>query len=126
MKKILAALVLLTYVAFSSGIVVSLHYCMDRFDSVAFGASDDDECGKCGMEKKDGCCNEEVVVVKIENSHMASELAQAVFVMPLEQQITTDFLITPFRNFIQQEYSVSHSPPLNGQDTYIDNCVFRI
>ena len=73
MKKILAALVLLTYLAFSSGIVVSLHYCMDRFDSVAFGASDEDECGKCGMDKSEtndnGCCKDEHKQLKLDVDH---------------------------------------------------------
>ena len=74
MKKSIAAILLVLYVAFSSGLVISFHYCMDSFDSVQLGAKKSDYCGICGMHKSSGneCCKDEVKIFKINDDQQTS------------------------------------------------------
>jgi hypothetical protein len=102
---------------------------MDEFDSVQIGSSEQDTCGKCGMHKNEfECCFDEVKIVKLNTSHVASELLVPVFSLPQAVASTTDYLLIPLQNFIKEEsYYLSHSPPLiSEQKTYLQNCVFRI
>lgn len=126
MKKILTSILLLTYFAVSSGFVVSMHYCMDRLDAVEIGNSNNDKCSNCGMHKDGGCCKDEVMMVKLETSHLASQINTPDFSIPLVQLIYTEFLFTPFSNYTQTKATIAHSPPLSKQHVYIKNCVFRI
>ena len=127
MKKLFAVITLLVYFTVSTGFVVSLHYCMDQFDSVQLGAEQTDKCDKCGMHKKDnGCCRDQVTMIKLQATHIASQALIANFSLPAIVSHTTDFLVLPFYNYTQAENKVAHSPPLSKQDTYLQNCVFRL
>ena len=127
LKKILAIIAVCSYLALSSGIVICLHYCMNRLDSVAIGTSSSNECGKCGMHKDGGCCKDEVMVVKLETSHIATPGISADFSVPATQMQNAGLMLTSIRNFnIAPKYLFAHSPPLNEQDTYLTNRVFRI
>lgn len=126
MKKILAAIVLLVYFTVSTGFVICVHYCMDRFDSVELGNDNSELCNKCGMHKTDGCCRDKVVVVKLQLDHLAAPAISSDFSLPPAVLHTENYTISPLCNFIQTKYSVAHSPPLNEEDTYLRNGVFRI
>ncbi len=119
MKKFLAIVVLFTYFAVSSGFVVSMHYCMDRLDSVELGQDHEDKCRKCGMHKDDGCCKDEVVMVKLETSHRAPAGIQTFLSLPMVRSVETGFLLTAFENFPHKNHRISHSPPLSEQDIYL-------
>lgn len=128
MKKGIAAILLILYVAFSSGVVISFHYCMDSFDSLQLGASEFDICGTCGMHKEEGnaCCNDEVKIFKIQDDQQ-SPAVNFRFTAP-DAMITTlpDFYKITYTNSTDQLFLQNHSPPINHQDTYLQNCVFRI
>lgn len=126
MKKILAAIVLLVYFTVSTGFVICVHYCMDRFDSVQLGNDKTALCNKCGMHKSEGCCRDKVVVVKLQLDHLAAPDISSDFTQPAIVLHTGNYTISPLCNFLQINYSVAHSPPLNEQDTYLYNRVFRI
>jgi len=128
MKRALTAIVLVIYFAVSSGFVVSMHYCMDRLASFQIGeSSEHDKCGKCGMKKERNCCKDEVVIVKLETTHLASKVLAPDFSIPVaDKPVQTEFLFFPLRNHVQSENFISHSPPLSEQKTYLSNCVFRI
>ena len=129
MKKALTFILLLVYSTASTGLVVNIHYCMDRFDSVQIGNSGSDTCGKCGMHQEENeCCFDDVKVLKLNASHLASDLLIPVFSLPHAVSFTTDFLLVPLLNFYREDRSyLTHSPPLISlQDTYLQNCVFRI
>ncbi len=128
MKKGIAAILLVLYVAFSSGVVISFHYCMDSFDSLQLGASDFEVCGKCGMHVEDtsGCCNDEVKIFKIQDDQQASAInfkfsSLDAIVAPLP-----DFNEVALINSTHELFLNNHSPPLSKQNTYLQNCVFRI
>ena len=124
-KQFLAAIVLLVYFCATTGFVISLHYCMDRFDSAELGATKNDRCNKCGMHKN-GCCWDDVKVVRLQTSHLASKINIDEFAAPAIQSLTTGFILSPFENVSSAKNSFAHSPPLSEQDTYLRNRVFRI
>jgi hypothetical protein len=126
MKKVFAILLAFTYLAITSGVVVSVHYCMGEVAGVAVGQSNADTCGTCGMDNK-GCCHDDVSVVKIQDSHsMASIQADFPKAEAIAQQFSPVFsgpaLVSgmgPIEN--------AHGPPLAAQvPLHIRHCVFRI
>jgi hypothetical protein len=63
-------LIILTflYLAFTAGISVQRHYCMNRLASLRFTTQPEERCGFCGMEKTErdnSCCHDEQAVYKI-------------------------------------------------------------
>src|SRR5688500_2152392 len=128
MKKAIAAILLVLYVAFSTGVVISCHYCMNDLDSLQLGNVTNEVCGNCGMEATDamGCCSDEVKILTIEDDQQVAAASFKFF--------TPDAILTPLsvRNevsFITSNHQLflnNHSPPLSKQDTYLQNCVFRI
>ena len=44
---------------------MQLHYCMNKLVGAGMHHSENDECGKCGMKKQDGCCKDEAKKIKI-------------------------------------------------------------
>jgi hypothetical protein len=128
MKKGIASILLLLYVAFSSGVIISFHYCMDSFDSLQLGASEFEVCGNCGMHKEDssGCCNDEVKIFKIQDDQQ-SPAVHFKFAAP-DAMIATlpDCYKISYPNSTHQVFLKNHSPPVSNQDIYLQNCVFRI
>jgi hypothetical protein len=128
MKRLFTFVLLLIYFTVSSGVVVSMHYCMNKLDSTRLWTSSDDECGRCGMHKGENhCCWDDVTLVKLQTDHFASKLfvndwAPAILVHPV-----VAFFQIPFYNFPHDAAVIPDSgPPLPTQDTYLQNCVFRI
>ncbi len=101
---------------------------MNRFDSSTLGAAKSDVCGKCGMHADDanGCCNDIVKIIKIDDNHQVSVI-NFTLTSP-ETIIDHSFLFDS--NLIKEDLKnlafADHSPPFNKQDTYLVNCVFRI
>lgn len=122
----------LIYFAVSSGVIVNMHYCMNRFASADFGfAASQKECGKCGMhkDKSQGCCHDEVKLVKIEDDQNKSmQMAFDFTSVKTVATIPSVFIATSFYNDNKEgSYHTDHSPPIpNEQDTYLWNNVFRI
>jgi hypothetical protein len=128
MKKLAASLLLLIYFTVTTGFVVSVHYCMNKVNGVAFGDSSDDKCSKCGMTIKDsdGCCKNDVKVVKMVVDQAFAKEKVADFsislLIPVTKGCQRDFVFNP----IHENYPLTHGPPLGEQDTYLYNCVFRL
>ena len=126
MKKGIAAILLLFYFAFSTGVIVSYHYCMDEFDSLKLGDQKSDICGKCGMDTDNmGCCNDEIKIFKIQDDQQ-SVAANFNFESPLTIIHEIPTWNETAVNSTHQFFTDNHSPPLNKQETYLQNCVFRI
>ena len=126
MKKFVATIVLVVYAVMSTGFVVSLHYCMDKVNSVELGHSTSDNCDRCGMHKDGHCCWDDVKVVKIQSSHLNTNTT--IEIPSLAPALATDYDYVLIRNFqvLQANDPIAHGPPLDKQDTYLTNCVFRI
>lgn len=121
---------MLCYLAFSSGVIINSHYCMNRLASTQLFQTGSKECGKCGMHIDDshGCCRDEVKMVKMDDDQKVSasvSLEIAALKMPV--QIPSEFISASFINVPLQESLDEQPPPLlKGQETYIRHCVFRI
>lgn len=129
LKKAVAIISTLIYFAVTTGVVVNLHYCMNSFDSAQLYATGTDVCGRCGMHTEDsnGCCHDELKVVKLTQDHTASQFVFE-FKSPEALPVSLNEFITDFNfQMVQQNDYLNHSPPLlSRQDTYLQNCVFRI
>lgn len=68
-KRFIITILAFLYLGLTSGVVKNLHYCMGQLSNVEYGYDDHDSCGTCGMKEKDGCCNTELKIVKVEDSH---------------------------------------------------------
>ncbi len=109
--------------------MVSMHYCMNSFESVQVGAASSDKCGKCGMHTEDsnGCCRDEVKVVKLQmDTQIAKMLLPGLSLSPVELPLS-QHLVLPFQNFEQAVEMVPTGPPLiSSQPVYLSNRVFLI
>ena len=108
--------------------MVSMHYCMNQFDSVQVGAASD-KCSKCGMHTADsgGCCRDEVKVVKLQmDKQVAKMLFSSLSFAPVEISLS-QHLALPFQNFKHLTEPVPTGPPLLGElPVYLSNRVFLI
>jgi len=102
---------------------------MNKFDSAQLYATGTDICGKCGMhtDESDGCCHDELKVVKLTQDHNVSHVAFE-FKAPAVEPVINSNLITDLNiQVVQKNEYLNHSPPLlSDQPVYLKNCVFRI
>ena len=130
MKKVIVSIVLLCYLAVSSGVVINFHYCMNKLTSTELFTSDAGECGKCGMsiDESNGCCHDELKIVKM-NDDQKVTAAFSFELLPLNTLVYTpsEFIAASFYSLPGKRHFLNHSPPLlSAQDTYLQNNVFRI
>jgi hypothetical protein len=130
MKKIIASISLLCYFAVTCGVIINSHYCMNKLASVHLFETAVDVCGRCGMDthESNGCCRDEVKVVKLEQDQ--NKMAIASYGIPSIKaiiSIPSDFIVSSSYNVDEQRHFHNHSPPLlSAQDTYLQINVFRI
>lgn len=130
MKKIIASITIICYLALTTGVIVNFHYCMDRLGSVQLFAAESKKCSKCGMHiaKSHGCCRDEVKIIKMELDQKAP--LGIAFDFPALEVFSfspSQFISASFFTLEETGHYKNHSPPLiSGQDTYLQNCVFRI
>ncbi len=130
MKKLVLTISFLCYLTVTCGVVVNLHYCMDRLASVHFFGNESDECGQCGMSMhaKNPCCHDEVKVVKLQQDQNKISVTDYTF-NGLTEAVNTPsvYLNAPFESALINTTGTGHSPPLlSAQDTYLHINVFRI
>jgi len=126
MKRSLVAILAIIYITISSGVIVNIHYCMGKVSGVDIGTLAEKKCG-CGKMASKGCCKSEFKVVKLEDAQKASYAGFIIHtpVTPLVTELNT-FQVSSF-NACNILHANIHSPPLiSRQDTYLQNCVFRI
>jgi len=111
----------------SSGIAMDIHYCMGQKAGFDFYGSSDENCGKCCMNEKKGCCNDNHQFYKLNDSHknISNDLQfgapftiiSSIF-LPHYSVSITDIATLAYNN---------HSPPdYTGPSTLILNCIFRL
>jgi hypothetical protein len=128
MKKILVLIVAVLYITVSSGLPVTLHFCMDKLVGWGITHQQADKCGKCGMTKggHQRCCHDEQKFIKLDNAHQSSEAFFSFLhisaVSPKENISTISFLNRP----TNINNNPSHAPPRGQVATYIFICVFLI
>jgi hypothetical protein len=129
MKKGLVFIWLVIYTCISTGFAVSTHFCMDEKQSLELGAVKIEVCGKCGMSKqeKDGCCRDEIKIVKLQQDTHLAKLLMPTFELMLPVAFLSPHLFTPFQNFTKNFNAFSFQPPpLHSEDLCVTNSSFRI
>jgi hypothetical protein len=129
MKKLIASFTVIVYFAFACGVMVSYHYCMDRYDSFHLYKTSSDWCARCGMHTKHhGCCHDEVKIMKLQDDYQTSSFSVAFKNIQPAVIAPSEFLSFTILNEEIPLNKTNHSPPLllPRQDTYLQNCVFRI
>ena len=129
MKRFITSILLVTYFLVSSGFAVNMHYCMNKFHSWEIGTADEDSCNKCGMNtsKSNGCCRDEVKVVKLQqDSVKAFAVAYQIDLPIIDAPLPSYFLVPVQGQTISFDHQIHGPPLLSKQDTYLNNCVFRL
>ena len=129
MKNSFASITLLVYLAFICGVVINYHYCMGHLASVKIFGKKNDKCGTCGMHlsKKHKCCGDESIVIKVQDDHQLAQATHSIAEAGVIVTTPSEFIVTSFYNNDGNRHYQNHSPPLlTEQDTYLQNCVFRI
>ncbi|HMR91348.1 MAG TPA: hypothetical protein PKC69_03495 [Chitinophagaceae bacterium] len=130
MKKAVVSILLLCYLAFTSGVVISQHFCMNKLDATSLFAEKKDDCGRCGMDVADsnGCCKDEVKLVKLDEEQKISPAYTVSSPEPLTLVAElSPFIYASLYHAAELAFTDGYPPPLlKGQDTYLLNSVFRI
>lgn len=129
MKKLLLSITVFCYLAVSTGFVVNFHYCMNHLASVKLFATTTKVCDRCGMKmhKGKGCCHDEVKVVKLQTDHNKAQFIHSIQAPEIALAVPSVFIVADILTVDKTQHFLNHSPPLlSRQDTYLQNCVFRI
>lgn len=124
MKKLVSTILIILYLATSTGATVNIHYCMGEMYSVNLDHSEN--CGKCGMEKGEGdCCKDETRLIKVKDSH--KPIQQDFSFAPL-YVIAPAYDIAPrsFKLIGEEKIPVSNNSPPDAPSLCVLHCVFRI
>lgn len=80
------------------------------------------------IKKSHGCCRDEVKIIKMEvDQKVTSNMVFELPVLDVIDQSPSQFIVASFYNVNETRHFHNHSPPLlTEQDTYLQNCVFRI
>lgn len=131
MKKLTIILLMLVYGLSSSGMSITLHYCMSEFSGWELSAETSSAaCDACGMKKQDrkGCCHDEKKTVKSEKDQKNVEQSMSLVKAPVTF-INTNYSVYALGHLLNtaKELPFSHAPPLLTRvPHYIYNCSFRI
>jgi hypothetical protein len=126
-KKVFIAILALIYLGITTGLSVNLHYCMGKIASVEYGYKQTSACSVCGMENTDGCCHDELKIVKLNDSHQISKTNHDFLKAPIAFPERTFVLSEHFSAQGSYYPAQLHSPPDRGANpVYLLNSVFRI
>ncbi len=126
MKKFLVTILAIVYLGVSSGVAMTIHYCMGKVSSVEL-LTHNDKCNKCGMKSGSGCCTDEFKIVKLTDSHklIINEINISAPIAIIDN--SKNIFNTRFSSTVQTSSFNNHSPPLSqGISLCILNGVFRI
>ncbi len=128
MKKLIASFTVIVYFAFACGVMVNYHYCMDRYTSFGLFNPASDLCPICGMHTtKQGCCHDEVKIVKLQNDYQHSFCSFTFKSILPSIVVSSEYIVVPLYNEKIALNKTDHSPPLLPfQDIYLQNRIFRI
>lgn len=131
MKRLFLILLTLIYTSAVSGATFHLHFCGDHLQIVSFAGIGHDKCC-CGEEnpKKENCCTDKLVTVKVNENHTSSESfivpSASVKLIPAVNELWTAAYELPSPVYA----NINHPPPPNDHiqppSILVMNCIFRI
>ena len=79
------------------------------------------------MDDNNGCCKDEVKIIKLQDDQNTTQVIHAIQGIVATTIAPSEFINTSVFNVKENLHYNYHSPPLiTQQDTYLQNCVFRI
>ena len=137
MKRIFALLLALLHMAATTGATVYVHHCMGKEVGASISVESEDEvhsCSHCGMQKKksgNGCCKDEVRIVKSETDGTLAKVALTPVVLEAAlPAVPYPFIITPAAPLAaaaDEAAARPHAPPLSRPvPIYLEICSLRI
>lgn len=132
MKRIFITISAFVYIITSTGAVINMHYCMNKFAGWGLGNNNSRTCIKCGMEEKQGCdkgcCNDKYIFIKNNTAQKVVELAFQ-FIHAFAIVLPVNFLRKPVNEFslTTKRNPLCPHPPLNNRSAiYICDCSLLI
>jgi hypothetical protein len=130
MRKFLFSLLVAFYLILTSGVVVHLHFCMDRLAAVGLFASDHkDACDDCGMDMTEAndCCHDRTDVIKLKQDQTAQSFLVSNFKRAQAEplSILPNTVSIPLTK-VQHGLLYLPSDPISGRYRYRLIEVFRI
>jgi hypothetical protein len=126
-KKVVITILAFLYLGLASGVVMNTHYCMGKLSSVEYGYNEHDHCDECGMAENDGCCNTELKVVKLQDSH---ELGKSNLLLPksFTEFFNVGHIFAPDVTSDYKDFNFTyHSPPDRRANlVYLHTSILRI
>lgn len=129
MKRVLASLLLIAYMANAINFTFSFHYCGGTYHSICFTSDTEADC--CGSEEEDdGCCEDKVVSAKFKDNHtpaFKTSFSKIVFdPAPVVAYYPPAGLVIS-TVLIDHVLHTGHSPPILGNlPVYLLNRVLRL
>jgi hypothetical protein len=129
-RKGLIGLILFFYLAGTTGLVVTIHHCMNQFSSLSFfhhQDHDDGNCNRCGMDMNENkCCSDYQFSYKIQDAHQSTSLSVLMKTeMPLVSRLES-VEVAAIKNELVWYSQIHISPDIQTNKRYRDFCVFRI
>lgn len=114
MKRIFLILLTLVYTSAVSGATFHLHFCGDHLQIISFAGMGHDKCC-CAEEtpKKENCCTDKVVTVKVNEKHSGCESHVVPLVSVKELPSLYDACIPALTTSLVTFSYVDHPPPPN-------------
>ncbi len=131
MRKCFVIILTFVYLAFTAGVTLQRHYCMNRLASLRFSPHTEDRCGYCGMdqsERGNACCRDESTVYKITDDQQPGPvfLSLANSEIPVLQE-SLPVTVSGLQNNTVNGLYYGHDPPWQSTvPLFIRFEVFRI
>ena len=128
MKKLLLAILSLVYLTLASGLVMNVHYCMGKVTSIDYGYRTGNDCERCGMKNKKGCCHQEYKLLKLTaDQQLAKTTSQAPAPFSFEiPACALSLLQIPQGSAVLADLRYHSPPDKRSGALYLHDCIFRI
>jgi hypothetical protein len=57
----------MVYTVAGNGTALSIHFCMGDYSGISLDHEESPICGKCGMDDKEGCCHDQLQIIKFDS-----------------------------------------------------------
>ncbi|MBI5373566.1 MAG: hypothetical protein HZA79_16195 [Sphingobacteriales bacterium] len=131
MKKTGVLILSFIYLAFTAGITLQRHYCMNRLVSLRLSAHTGERCGFCGMDTQatgNGCCKDEASTFRISDDQQPGPSVDFV-APPAGPDYCPSFVTGPGKRLVDNVTMelTDHGPPgKTAVPVFLLHRVFRI
>jgi hypothetical protein len=127
LKRITIILTAVLYLAMSTGMVLSAHYCMGDLADISLGHDTAEKCADCGMDNN-GCCHDDVKVFRLTDAHGPSSGMAMIKMVSLPAILPKTLTRVELAAYIpmRKPTHIPDPPEPDGISLCIRHSVFRI